>query len=258
MTLTSTTTKIQYNGDDSTVSFPITFIYWLDADIKAILTDAAGVETTWADGKQYTLTGGEGSTGTLTVEVSPTDYTPAAGETLTIKSIVPNTQTTSLPLGGALPSSSIEERLDKNVRLIQQRGEELDRAMLLSEASALSNLEFPAPGAGNYIRWAADGLSLEAVSAVNDSGSFLQSGTGAVSRTVTSKIGEVISVKDFGATGDGVTDDTLNIQNAIDSVASGTVVYFPTGNYVITSKITIPSNTTLRGGGPLLNPRLLW
>lgn len=40
---------------------------------------------------------------------------------------------------------------------------------------------------------------------------FIQSGTGAVARTVQDKARESVSVKDFGAVGDGVTDDTTSI-----------------------------------------------
>jgi len=136
MTLTATTNKVAYSGNGSTTSFAVTFIYWDDTDVRVILSNnTTGAETVWTNGTQYTLTGGDGATGTLTVDTSPTDYTPATGETLTIKSNLPDTQSTSLPLGGALPSTSIEERLDKNVRLSQQLSEELSRAIQFSESS---------------------------------------------------------------------------------------------------------------------------
>ena len=42
-----------------------------------------------------------------------------------------------------------------------------------------------------------------------------------------------VNVKDYGATGDGTTDDTTSIQAAINAVTSGGVVYFPSGTYRI-------------------------
>ena len=59
-----------------------------------------------------------------------------------------------------------------------------------------------------------------------------------------------VSVKDFGATGDGATDDTTFIQNAINSVvtAGGGTVFFPKGTYLITAALTIGgNNVTLEG-----------
>jgi len=64
---------------------------------------------------------------------------------------------------------------------------------------------------------------------------YKNDGTGAVVRTIKDKLGETVSVKDFGAVGDGVTDDTAAIQAALDS---GTKVIFPKNTYVISSKIT--------------------
>jgi hypothetical protein len=49
---------------------------------------------------------------------------------------------------------------------------------------------------------------------------------------------DVANVRDFGATGDGVMDDTTAIRDAIvDRLASGGTVYFPTGDYRITSAL---------------------
>lgn len=57
---------------------------------------------------------------------------------------------------------------------------------------------------------------------------FKQSGTGAVSRTAQAKLREVVSVKDFGAVGDGITNDAPAFALAI--AASG-CVYVPEGVY---------------------------
>lgn len=58
---------------------------------------------------------------------------------------------------------------------------------------------------------------------------FTQSGTGAVPRTVQSKLLDVVSVKDFGAVGDGTTDDTAAIQAALNTTSKA--IYFPDGLY---------------------------
>jgi hypothetical protein len=81
----------------------------------------------------------------------------------------------------------------------------------------------------------------------SDAIQFLQSGTGAQARSVQNKLRDVVSVKDFGATGDGVTDDTAAIQAAF---ATGRkVVYMPKGVYKITSTITVPAYYSLIGDG---------
>jgi len=51
-----------------------------------------------------------------------------------------------------------------------------------------------------------------------------------------------VSVKTFGAIGDGITDDTLAIQNAINSESK---IYFPKGRYKISNSIHPKSNTTM-------------
>lgn len=65
---------------------------------------------------------------------------------------------------------------------------------------------------------------------------YTASETGAVATTVTAKLDTRLSVKDFGATGNGATDDTAAIQAAL---ATGKEIYFPKGNYVVTSTLNV-------------------
>jgi hypothetical protein len=82
----------------------------------------------------------------------------------------------------------------------------------------------------------------------SDNQYFLQAGSGAVQRTVQSKLRDAVSVKDFGAVGDGVADDTAAIQAAIAQAGNGGSVFFPAGTYRTTST-TDGSNRTLFGVG---------
>lgn len=68
---------------------------------------------------------------------------------------------------------------------------------------------------------------------------FIQAGTGAVYRTAQDKMRDIISVKDFGAVGDGVTDDTAAMTAAH---ATGKVIFYPEGIYQFTK-------FTMVGGG---------
>jgi hypothetical protein len=61
---------------------------------------------------------------------------------------------------------------------------------------------------------------------------------GAVNRPINEKLAEFVSVKDFGAVGDGIANDTAAIQNAVNT---GSRIFFPNGTYNINATITINS-----------------
>jgi hypothetical protein len=68
-------------------------------------------------------------------------------------------------------------------------------------------------------------------------------GPSITARTLTSRFGDVVNVKDYGAKGDGTVDDTAAIQAAIDDNINATI-FFPTGIYNITSTLKVDYSIT--------------
>jgi hypothetical protein len=78
-------------------------------------------------------------------------------------------------------------------------------------------------------------------------------GTGAVVTTVEAKLRETVSVKDFGAVGDGVTDDTAAFQAALDfQKLTGNPLYAPPGEYLC-GALTYQTRVLLSGSNPDVN-----
>jgi hypothetical protein len=59
----------------------------------------------------------------------------------------------------------------------------------------------------------------------------------------------VINVKSYGATGNGSTDDTVAINNAVTAAGAGNLVFFPAGTYKITAAIVLPTLVSVSGTG---------
>ena len=87
-----------------------------------------------------------------------------------------------------------------------------------------------------------------------------QSGVGSISRDVGEKLREFVSVKDFGAVGDGIADDTaafqaaynyLRFQNPINNRGAGRI-FIPRGIYLCNGTINMSSalTVTVYGEGP--------
>lgn len=96
----------------------------------------------------------------------------------------------------------------------------------------------------------------------NVAGAAAQTGPSLIApivRTLQSKLDDIVSVKDFGAIGDGVTDDTAAINRAIQQIYPSTTnitdprtrrtIHFPAGTYLTTDTILIPPYAHLLGDG---------
>lgn len=98
-----------------------------------------------------------------------------------------------------------------------------------------------------------DGVLEALASSTGGPDAMYMESAGATARTIEAKFSELsISVKDFGAAGDGLADDTTAIQAAINRVGflGGGEVYFPPGTYKYTSALTnTVDGVSLRGSG---------
>lgn len=88
-----------------------------------------------------------------------------------------------------------------------------------------------------------DGINGFAATLALSSGSslvgYIQGGTGAVATTVQAKLRETVSVKDFGAVGDGSTDDSDALNAAATALQNGQALFFPAGDYIVDTECVL-------------------
>jgi hypothetical protein len=160
MTVSSETNKVTYDGDDSTTVFSTSFTFSVDAEVVVTLVASDATQTEWVKGTQYTLTGaGTGSAGSVTVVTSPTNYTPASGETLVIELKPAFTQTTSLSRGGTTsPKDDLEPMHDTRVRQILRVKGLIDGALVVPiTETTIGRLPTTANRASKYLTFDSDG-----------------------------------------------------------------------------------------------------
>jgi len=113
---------------------------------------------------------------------------------------------------------------------------------------AYLNSNYYAVGANGQISYSTNGISWT-------SQSYSFGGTKTI-RSLQKKIDDVVSVKDFGAKGDGITDDTEAINRAmyelycrITTTNARKILHFPAGNYIVSGSINVPSHARIMGEG---------
>lgn len=248
---------VEHVGNGVTTVFAYPFGVLAAADLKVRV---AGVDIT----SGYTVSGvGNRAGGTVTFAAAP-----ANGAEVLLFREVQLKRDTDYQENGDLREDVLDDDFDRIWMALQDQLLIASRTLRapvgetfadLPAASgrALRVLGFDAQGAPILLSRTDDGGAALALDLLGGGGSslvgFQQSGSGAVARTVQDKARESVSVKDFGAVGDGVADDTSAIQAAIDAVtlAGGGVVVAPPGAYLIAGDgiINIKANVILRGAG---------
>ena len=118
MTVQSETSKISYSGNGSTTIFSSSFGFINNEDVKVLLVSSDGTETLQTETTHYTLTGGSGAIGSITMITAP-----ATGENLVIYRDPPITQLTDYVENDSFPAETHELALDKLTQLVQRISE---------------------------------------------------------------------------------------------------------------------------------------
>ena len=179
------------------------------------------------------------------------DTPPPADNIVRLEREMPYERLTDFLEGGEFSARAINTELDVLTAGLQQvaRGQDGMLRYDPSEEMTAQGLTLPgrAQRAGQVLGFDGDGNPI-AVSAAGtmSAPNFTAQGTGAIVRSIPDKLNEAVSVKDFGAVGDGLADDTLAIQKAL---AEHNAVYLPAGTYLISAPVRLGSRQSLRGVG---------
>jgi hypothetical protein len=239
MPITTTAVSVTHPGNGSATALPVEFAFLDPTHLVVTHIGADGSETVLAFGVDYTVSTAEVG-GTVTRVAAA-----ATGESTRIDRYTPIVQPDTLLNQGVTYPARIEAMINRHTLVGQEmiaRGV-VGGAVPTGGAVGQALKRIGETGFG----WQDDlGATLEADLASSEAGkgaalvTVKRAEAGAVARKVADKLADTICVKDFGAKGDGITDDATAIQAAL-AAAGSKGVYVPTGLYLCSTKITVPT-----------------
>jgi hypothetical protein len=132
MTISSTTNTVSYTGNGSTTEFAVNYVFFgtgTSAEIQVVeVVIATGAETVKSNGSDFTVSGGNGATGTVTAAVAP-----ASTVKWVINRTTTQTQETDYVENDPFPAESHEEALDRLTAVDQEQQRALDRTAQLPD-----------------------------------------------------------------------------------------------------------------------------
>ncbi len=203
MSFSSTTARVQYTGDGTTVDFTVPFPFQADADLGVMVT-TSGVDATKVVNVDYVVTG-EGLAGGGNVRFTTA---PASGTKVTIYRDLDLNQTRSFTYTGSFPTPTVTAAADKAMQAAQQLNEKIKRTRRVS----VVNSEMPelavADRAGTVDGWDTDGFPTQYPADI----AVLPYSSPYVTSTITSlrainysviATGTQVSVSQYATAGDG-------------------------------------------------------
>lgn len=163
--VSSSTARVEYNGNGSTTIFAVPFYFLDDDDLKVVLVnETTGAETTQTKTTNYTVSGAADPAGGSVTMLTP----PTSNEQLVIVRNMSALQPIDLTANAQLPAETLEVGYDRLTMLVQQNIEKLNRSFKFSEGyTGGASVTMPSPTASRYLRWNSDGDALENVAVVS-------------------------------------------------------------------------------------------
>ena len=209
-------------------SFTVPFEFFDSGDLKVYVDGTLKTITT-----HYTVSGGDGSTGTIALSVTGA----SGGSTVVITRDIPLARTTDFPTSGAFAVATLNRELDRFTAMQADRADDNDRSIKLKDQDATSSMELPlkADRVGKYLRFNETSGDIEPVAQAVDTGG-ITSAMLADSAVTTAKIndGAVTAAKldsasvttakiaDTGVTGAKLNTDAISAQTALTSGLAAT------------------------------------
>jgi hypothetical protein len=139
MTISTTTSRVDYTGDGSSTAFSVPFPFFDATELRVLeRVIATGAETTLALSTNYTVSGGDGATGTVTALVAP-----AATKQWTILRNTRRTQEVDYLPNDSFPAETHERALDRLTAEIQENERDAARSLRIAETDAAGALTLP-------------------------------------------------------------------------------------------------------------------
>lgn len=222
MTIATNNNRMDYTGNGVTTVYPYTFKIY-DAAHLVITKIVGGIESVLTLNVDYTVSGvGSPSGGNITLTAPM-----ANGVVFVILRVVPLTQLTDIKNQSSFFPEVHEDVFDKLTMMVQQHDEEIGRSVKVSVTST----QTPDQIMADVNAAAAAAVSAAAAAAVS-----------AAAAAVAADV--ITSLYEFGAVGDGVTDDTAAVVAAFTYAATNGVCLHPgSGEFLCSSKITIVAGT---------------
>ena len=203
---------IQYTGDGGRTTFPFPFPVLATDDLLAYVDDVVATG--------FAITGLGDPLGGEIEFIDP----PAAGVTVTLLRRTEGLRGTEFVDGGPFRAAAINAELDRIMLLIQENREEHGRALRGDPTEG--NIDFCLPSAAQRANslLGFDSSGRPAVfgqagipTSGDASGVLVTPNGGTTARALGEHLAALVNVRDFGATGDGVTDDSSAFQTAISA-----------------------------------------